>query len=207
MPNSRPLSPTTTHHNRTPSPILFSVPVRAEACHGSSDVSCLLSRRLVVAQQHIQQGLCNPHCLTAWQVIYCRGWGRVRVSVCWRGLICYRMQGIRSIPQSAGACVHRKQTCGAKGRRALLSSPLSRVWSINMMGSLLEHSNSNTGLLPPRTYPRILYCSSSGQVNNSSWHERKEPVAQLFPHRYTSLPVGSREQYMCFSYHIIHCSW
>lgn len=41
-------------------------PVRADACHGSSDVSCLLSRKpqLAVVQQHIQQGLCNPD---AWQ--------------------------------------------------------------------------------------------------------------------------------------------
>lgn len=40
----------------------LSAPVRADACHGSSDVSCLLSCKpqLAVVQQHIQQGLCNP---------------------------------------------------------------------------------------------------------------------------------------------------
>lgn len=57
------------HHPPPSLPLSLSVPVRADACHGSSDVSCLLSCRLplVAVQQHILQGLCNSPacCMTA----------------------------------------------------------------------------------------------------------------------------------------------
>ncbi len=107
------LRPTVTHHKQPPpsssSSSSSSVPVRADACHGSSDVSCLLSCRspLVVVQQHIQQGLCNStaSCMTAWQALYCRVSECVCVCVCVFGVLCCSVHGIMHSHISTGACV------------------------------------------------------------------------------------------------------
>lgn len=77
------------HSNTTHSPSSF-ISMQADACHGSSDVSCLLTcrPRLAVVQRHIQQGLCNTTaCSTTGPLLqwwWWLGWGGgLRLQIAW----------------------------------------------------------------------------------------------------------------------------
>lgn len=173
------LSPTPAHYQDTASSSSssLSVPVPADVCHGSSDISCLLSCNslLVAVQRHIQQGLCN---FTACCMTGCN----TRECVC------------VYVPP-----VHR-HTVQAAGQPAFLYTALHFVWCENTACSPLVR-------LPHYTYPRILHCSnsSSRQVNNTGWpvtqgsehrlYIRRLRAMQLLLHRHSSPPVGSRKQW------------